>query len=335
MREMIKRVGRQPTTYLALALVVMLIVFGVTIDDFTSVRNLSGIAAASAALGVMAVGATLALGAGAVDFSIAGTASLVGAVTAVAARSVGPVASIAIGLGVALAIGLFNALLTVRLEVNAFIATLAMAGSLRGLAFVVTGSVGVFIADGPLTTIGQQRVGDVPLSAITFALLGIAGHMMLQRTTVGRSMLVVGESAPAARLAGIRVARLQTLGYLISAVGAGLAGLILLGRAGVAVPQAAADTELLVFSAVLLGGTSLNGGRASVAGSVLSILLLNTLYTGLLLLSISPYLQTIIQGVVLLVAVRLALPPEGLPADLRAARWHRSPKTTASQEALS
>ncbi len=291
--------------YISVALLVSLVIFTVVVPRFGTTRNLAGIGAASASLGVMAVGATLALGAGAIDFSIAGNAAMTGSIAAVVAANTSPEMGIIVGLLAAVIVGLVNATVTIRFRVNAFIATLAMAGSLRGISFVVSNSVGVFVDSGPLVTIGQGKVGDIPYSVFFFVVTAVLGGWILRSTTLGRSMLAVGGDSAAARIAGIRTQPVQYIGYIASALAAGMAGLLLAGRAGVAVPQAASGTELLVFSAVLLGGTSLNGGRATVLGSVLGILFLNTLYTGLVLAKVSPYWQTIIQGALLIVAVRL------------------------------
>ena len=305
MRHRLAGALASPLVYISVALLVSLVIFIVIVPRFGTTKNLAGIGAASASLGVMAVGATLALGAGAIDFSIAGNAAMTGSIAAVVAANTFPEMGIIVGLLAAVIVGLVNATVTIRFRVNAFIATLAMAGSLRGISFVVSNSVGVFVDLGPLVTIGQGKVGDIPYSVFFFVVIAVLGGWILRSTTLGRSMLAVGGDPAAARIAGIRTEPVQYIGYIASALAAGMAGLLLTGRAGVAVPQAASGTELLVFSAVLLGGTSLNGGRATVLGSVLGILFLNTLYTGLVLAKVSPYWQTIIQGALLIVAVRL------------------------------
>lgn len=305
MRGRLAAILASPLIYISVAFIVSLVVFMFWVPRFGTTRNLAGIGAASASLGLMAVGATLALGAGAIDFSIAGNAAMTGSIAAVVAVNTSPEVGIVAGMLAALLVGLVNATVTIRFRVNAFIATLAMAGTLRGISFVVSNSVGVFVESGPLATLGQGKLGEIPYSAIFFAVVAVCGAWALRATTLGRSALAVGGDPAAARIAGIRTEPIQFLGYVVSALAAGMAGLLLSGRAGVAVPQAATGTELLVFSAVLLGGTSLNGGRASVLGSAIGILFLNTLYTGLVLAKVSPYWQTIIQGALLIIAVRV------------------------------
>ncbi len=305
MRARLAAVLASPLIYIAAALLASLAVFVVMVPNFGTTKNLAGVGAASASLGVMAVGATLALGSGAIDFSIAGNAAMTGSIAAIVAVNTFPEMGIVVGLLCALLVGVINGIVMIRFRVNAFIATLAMGGALRGISFVVSNSVGVFVESGPLVTLGQGKVGDIPCSVFVFGIVAICGAWTLRATTLGRSMLAVGGDSVAARIAGIRTEAVQFVGYIVSALGAGMAGLLLSGRAGVAVPQAASGTELLVFSAVLLGGTSLNGGRATVLGSVLGILFLNTLYTGLILAKVSPYWQTVIQGALLIGAVRL------------------------------
>ena len=174
------------------------------------------------------------------------------------------------------------------------------------IAFVLAGSsVGVFINGGPIMGLGQASSLGLPNALWLLLISAGIGFLLLRHTPYGRRLLAVGGNAEAARLAGMPVGLLQLSGYLISALGASIGGILLAGRDGTAIPQAASGTELLIFSAALLGGTSLAGGRASIIGSVLGVLLFNVLYNGFALQSVSPYWQIILQGALLIVAVWL------------------------------
>jgi ribose transport system permease protein len=297
---------RSPLVYLAAALVVSLILFAAGAPDFLTARNLKDVAAGSAALGVIALGVSLALAAGAIDFSIAGTAALVGIVVARVDTTQPAALALLAGLAVALAIGLLNGLVVVRLGVNAFIATLAAGGAYRGIAYMLAGSsVGVILPNGLIKSIGLDGVLGIPDPAWVLAAAAAGAYVALRHTRFGRGLLAVGGNAEAARLAGLPAARMQVAGYVIAAVFAGAGGVLLAGRSTVAIPAAASGSELLVFSMVLLGGTSLWGGRASVVGTLLGVLFLNVLYNGLVLERVSSYWQTILQGALLILAVWL------------------------------
>lgn len=295
---------RRPSMVLVVALVAVILYFVATVDRFGTIDNARTILASASVLGVVAVAVTLGLAVGAIDFSIAGHMALSGVMVAWLGQRIPWAFAVALVLLMAVAIGLANAAIAVRFDVNPFIATLAMAGTLRGLAFVMAGSsAGVLMSSGPLVTLGQGRSLGLPNQLIVFVIATLVAMFVLSSTTWGRSLLAVGGNQEAARLAGIPIRLTLTSGYLVVAMGASLGGLILAGRTGAGIPQAASGQELLVFSAVILGGTALWGGRATVSGTVLGILLLAALSNGLTLAQTSPYWQTMLQGAALIVAV--------------------------------
>lgn len=298
------RIVRSPLAYLTLGLVIVATYFSITAERFGTINNFRTILASAAVLGVAAVAVTVALSTGAIDFSIAGHMALSGVLAAWLAERMPWTPAIVLTLAAGLLVGLVNAGIVVGFNVNPFIATLATAGSLRGLAFVFAGSsAGIFMDGGPLTEIGQGRILGLPKNLVVFAVVAIVAGVMMRWSRWGRSLLAVGGNPEAARLAGISVRRATVAGYVVVAAGASLAGLMLAGRTGAGIPQSAAGQELLVFGAVILGGTALWGGRASVPGSVIGILLLATISNGLTLAQTSPHWQTIVQGSALIGAV--------------------------------
>jgi ribose/xylose/arabinose/galactoside ABC-type transport system permease subunit len=306
-RRFLLSVVRSPLIYLAALLAGSIGYFNSASPYFGTIANLKSTGSASALFAIVAVGVTIALAAGAIDFSIAGNMALTGVIGAWFLPHVGSGFAIVIALAVGVGIGLVNGIVVTRFGVNPFIATLAMAGSLRGLAFVISGSSSaVNVNGGPLLTLGQQSVHGVPYTVIILFVVTALGYFVLRYLPFGRTLLAVGGNPEAARFAGMRVNALQISGYVIAALLAAGAGLLLAGRTGAALPQAASGQELLIFSAVLLGGTSLSGGRSSVFGSVLGIFFVNVLYTGLVLTQVSTHWEPIIQGVLLIVAVWLA-----------------------------
>jgi ribose/xylose/arabinose/galactoside ABC-type transport system permease subunit len=311
MIRLVAAAARSPVLYLVTALVLTVATFAVLNDFFFRSGNLKSVASGAAPLGVIALGVTIALACGAIDFSVAGNAALAGVVAAwVDARAGGGLGILA-GLATSTGVGVVNGVVITATRINAFIATLAAAGALRGFAFLLAGSsIGVIVEDGPIYAVGQKQAAGLPGTVWTLLVVVAVAFVFVRYVPLGRRLLAVGGNPEAARLAGMASARLQVLGYTISGLAAGIGGILLAGRAGVAIPQAATGTELLVFSAVLLGGTSLWGGRASVVGSLAGVLLLNVLYNGLVLERISTYWQTLIQGALLIVAVWLLRPQQ-------------------------
>lgn len=297
---------RSPLVYLATLLVATLVYFSATVEFFGTATSFKTIGAGAAGLGIVAIGVTLALAAGSIDFSVAGNMALCGVVGAWLTTKVPGGFAVVLVLLLALFIGLCNGLIITRFDVNPFIFTLAIAGSLRGVAYTMGGDVAAVPLEGTTVRwLGTGEIAGLPVPLVLLLLAAIVAGAVLRMTPFGRNLLVVGGGAEAARLGGIPVKRVQIAGYVISAAAAGIGGLVLAGRSGAGLPQAAFNQELLIFSAVILGGTSLWGGRASVLGSLLGILLINVLYNGLTLKQVSSYWQTILQGVLLILAVWL------------------------------
>lgn len=305
-RDLLGAIRRSPLLYLAAALAGSIVAFSLLNEFFGTWRNAQTIGAGAAGLGIVAIGVTVALAAGAIDFSVAGTLALCGMVGAwLTGRTAGVLVILAVLL-LALAVGAINGGLVVHFDVNPFLLTLAVAGALRGLSFVIGGSsAGIEVESAAILWLGEGRLAGLPVPLLLLLAVAAIAAWVLGCTRFGRNLLAVGGNPEAARLAGLPVARLRTAAYLISAASAGLGGLLLAARSGAGLPQAASGQELLIFSAVILGGTSLWGGRASVAGSLLAIMLINVLYSGLTLEQISAYWQTILQGVLLITAVYL------------------------------
>jgi ribose transport system permease protein len=312
MRSGLADAARSPLAYITVALLAAIVFFSFSAPDFLSTTNVRDVGSGSAGLGIIAIGVTLALACGSIDFSVAGTAALVGVVVARVDGDHSALVALLVGLGLSIAIGLLNGAIVVVGRVNPFIATLATGGAYRGLAYLLSGaSVGVALDEGFVAEIGGGKTLGIPNPVLVLALVALVAFVALRWTRYGRGLLVVGGNAEAARIIGLPVRRVQLSGYVIASVAAGLCGVVLAGRSTFAIPSAAAGTELLVYSMVLLGATSLWGGRASVVGTVLGVLFLNVVYNGLVLEGVSSYWQTILQGVFLILAVWLAQARQG------------------------
>ena len=226
------------------------------------------------------------------------------------------VATVIVGLVVGCIAGYVNALPVVRLNLPPFITTLAMMLVARGLAFKLCGGVPVplhsaafqnigigYILAGPLGAIGLP---GIPIAVLWMAVIAILLRTVLARTRFGRYVYAIGGNEEAARLAGINVARTKTLVYVICSCCAAMAGLLLMARFSSGSPQTGGGDELLQsIAAVVVGGTSLTGGRGTIVGTFFGALLIGVLNNVMNLLNIESYTQEIVLGAVILLAVVL------------------------------
>jgi len=288
----------------AVTLVVAL-VFAVIAPGFFSVQNLVNIALSIAVTGILAVGMTAVMVTGGIDLSVGSVVALSGVVAAMAAAHSGAplIVGGVVALGVALLTGLVNGTLVAYLRVPAFVATLAMLTAARGVAFLVSGGQSHGDLPASFGLLGRTVVLGVPTPVIVMALVMAAGSFLLRRTVFGRHIYAIGGNAEAAWLAGIDTRRAIWTVYLLNGVLAGLAGLTLASRLGAGVPNAGVQYELDVIAACVVGGTSLTGGRGTIAGTLSGAIFIGVLTNGLNLANVDPYVQKIALGVVIVIAV--------------------------------
>jgi ribose transport system permease protein len=207
------------------------------------------------------------------------------------------------GIGVGAALGACNGITITRLRLPPFVATLAMLSIGRGLTLLWTGG---FPITGLGPTFGYIGVGTllgVPVPVWEATAVVLLAALLCHRTVVGRHIYAVGGSERAARLTGVRVDQVKLLVYVLGGALSGVAGLLVTARLDSAQPNAGLGYELDAIAAVVIGGTSLSGGRGSVMGTVLGCLIIGVLNNGLFLLDVSPFWQQVIKGLVILIAV--------------------------------
>jgi ribose/xylose/arabinose/galactoside ABC-type transport system permease subunit len=291
---------------IVVAIVLESIVFAIIAPQFLSVPNLVNVALSIAITGILAVGMTAVILTGGIDLSVGSVAALAGVVAAlVAAIDVsGSVALASLAaLGVGLAVGLFNGAMVAWFRVPPFVTTLAMLTICRGLAFVLTGGRAIGNLPTGFGLFGREHVLGVPVPVILMLVVFAAGWFVLRRMTFGRYVYAVGGNREAAFLAGVNVKGVTMLVYILNGLLVGLAGLVLASRLGAGVPNAGIQYELDVIAAVVVGGTSLNGGRGSVIATLWGAVFIGVLNNGLNLAGIDPYMQRIALGAVILLAV--------------------------------
>jgi ribose transport system permease protein len=290
-----------------LALYLLLIAaFALLSPFFLNIRNMLAIGSNVAFMGLMAALGTPLIIAGGLDLSVAAIAGLTGVLIALLySAGINIWIAAVLALVVAAAIGSFNGLLTTRLRMNPFIVTLGVMSIVSGAALVLTGGLTRPLMVGSFNWIGSGRIFTIPVPLILMLLAFVVLWLVLTRTKFGRFVYATGGNPEASRLIGVPVVRTLMILYILSALSGGCAGIILAAQLGAAGPGAAGSYLLTVIAAIILGGTSLMGGRGSVWGTLLAVLILGTLNNGLTLLGISSFWQDITRGVVLLLAVGL------------------------------
>jgi ribose transport system permease protein len=286
-----------------LATAVVFVAFSLASNKFASGSNLRNIAIQGSGSAVMAVGMTFVIITAGIDLSVgailflstAGAAELfVNGLPVVWA----PLVAVLLGLG----LGAVNGASIAFVAINPLIVTLATLNLYRGLGGHLTGFTTVYLPPG-MTMFGTATVASVPAPIIVAAFVALAGALVLRRTVFGRYVQAIGANAEAARNLGLPVRRVLVGVYAISGLTAALAGLIENGRLGALQPTVGLGEELTVITAVVLGGTSLFGGKGSILGSLLGVALLQMVADGLVLARISPYVFDMLRASVLIVAV--------------------------------
>jgi len=287
--------------------ILLLVVFSLLSPFFMTTRNMMSIGSNIAFIGLMAAAGTPLIIAGGLDLSVAAIAGLVGVFIAMLNADMGVNIWVAAVLAVLLggAIGAVNGLFCTRLRLNPLIVTLGMMSIVSGAALILTGGLTKPLMVPGFNWIGQGRILGVPFPPILMLIVFIALSIVLRRTRFGRFVYAVGGNPEASRLIGLPVERVQMALYILSGVSGAVAGLMLAAMLGAAAPAAAAPHLLTVIAAIILGGTSLYGGRGSVWGTLLAVLILGTLNNGLTLNDVSSFWQDVTKGVVLMLAVSL------------------------------
>lgn len=286
------------------ALVVIVLYLAATTEQFVTTDNLLSILLATSLIGIVAVGATFVIVTGGIDLSVGSVVAFTGVVTGLALRAeLGTAPAVAIGVALGALCGLFNGLSITLLGMSPFIVTLAVLAMARGLAFIVTDGNTIFGFPDAFNAIGGGNWGAVPVAAIITLVLFLVAGFVLARTVFGSSVYAVGGNREAATLAGIPVGRTLVWVYVISGALAGLGGVILSGRLDSAQPIAATGLELNAIAAVVIGGASLFGGKGSMLGTFLGVLIIGVINNGLTLNNVQPFWVQFIQGAVIFVAV--------------------------------
>ena len=286
--------------------ILLIIVVSILNPSFLDLSNLLNLLRQISINGLIAFGMTFIILTGGIDLSVGSILALSSAFIALMITSgVDPIIALIIGVLIGFVLGAVNGLLVTKGNMAPFIATLATMTIFRGLTLVIT--------DGnPITNLGDsylfQLFGKgyfigIPVPAVTMIIVFVILLIILQKTTFGRHTYAIGGNEVAAKISGIKVNKIKILIYGISGLMSALAGGILTSRLNSAQPTAGTSYELDAIAAVVLGGTSLTGGKGRIVGTLIGVLIIGVLNNGLNLLGVSSFYQQVVKGVVILIAV--------------------------------
>jgi len=302
---------RQYVVYLAFVLI--LVTFAVLLrdDGFLTSNNMLNIGRQAAPIAVMAVGMSFALGAGEIDLSIGSTVALSSLVAADLVGDYGFFVGAVGAVLVAVFIGLINGLITVKVRIPSFLVTLGMLGIISGIARNWNNLQSLPIRNDTFTGLfGAGSIGPISALLIWTAIVGVIGHAALHHLRWGRHILATGSDRTAANAVGINTARVRVSALVVSATAAGFAGVLLAGRLAIGRHDLGENDLLTVIAAVVIGGTSLFGGRASVTGAITGALIMAMLNNGLILMGLEVADQLIARGVIIILAVAISMREE-------------------------
>jgi ribose/xylose/arabinose/galactoside ABC-type transport system permease subunit len=288
--------------------VLVFIIFGLLSPRFFTYKNFENILVQSSYVGIVGVGMTFVLLTGGVDLSVGSNMYLSAAIAGVFILGNGlPVwLAVIVTILVGAIVGLVNAFAVTWLRIVPFIVTLGTLAIARGLGLTFTQSAAITFPES-ITALGSQRLfGLIPWPIIIFAIITLIAYIILTQTTFGRQIYAVGNNEEAAKKAGINTRRVLMSVYIISGVCAALGGLISVAQLGVANAGFGTGQEFNAIAVAVLGGTSLFGGRGNVfPGTVLGAILIQMVTAGLIYTRVDIYLQPLVYGVIIFLAVML------------------------------
>ena len=289
---------------LVVIILLLYLVFGYTAHGFTSANNQLTILRDVASIGIAAWAMTLVIVAGEIDLSIGPMVAFISVVLAFMLKANVPlIAAIPAALIVGAAFGTLAGLLRAYFDVPSFVATLGLWSALRGLALFMTDALPVTFNENAFMERLADEVFGIPTSAVVMLVLFVVFVMIARYTSFGRSVFAVGGNANAAHLCGINVKRVRVIIFSISGLLSAVTGVLLTARLGSGNAGAASGLEFDVIAAVVIGGTSLSGGRGSMLGTMLGAFVITLIGDGLVLRGINPFFQEVVRGVIIVVAV--------------------------------
>jgi len=290
------------------SLIVLVVVFSLSSGNFLQFSNIVGILMSTAVIGVLALGSTFVIITGGIDLSVGTVMTLSAVMTGVFITFWGMPVAVGVvgGILTGALCGFLSGVFVSKLKIPPFIATLAMMMVAKGLALVISGAKPIYFTDPHATNFSRISLGSmlgIPFAVLVFFGAAIVGGLVLSKTIVGRYNFALGSNEEATRLSGVNVNFWKIVIYTITGTFTGLAGVLIASRLNSANPALGQGYELEAIAAVVIGGTSLSGGKGTIVGTVIGALIMSVLTNGLRILSVPQEWQTVVVGLVILLAV--------------------------------
>ncbi|OMQ98343.1 ABC transporter permease [Burkholderia pseudomallei] len=295
---------RSTTFYPLVGLVAVCVAMVFASDSFLSAANLENVLRQVSINAIIGVGMTCVILTGGIDLSVGSVMALSGTLAAgLLVAGANGAAALAAGIGVGVALGAANGLFVAFAGMPPIIVTLATMGIARGLALIYTGGYPIDGLPDWVRFFGSGKVLGVQMPVPTMLAVYALAWLMLERMPFGRYVYAIGGNEHATRLSGVRVSRVKLAVYTFAGLTSALAALVLTGRLMSGQPNAGGGFELDAIAAVVMGGTSIAGGRGSIVGTLVGALLLGVLNNGLNMIGVNPYVQNVIKGAIILLAI--------------------------------
>ncbi|WP_442854889.1 ABC transporter permease [Burkholderia sp. BDU5] len=303
-RQAFGALRRSTTFYPLIGLVVVCIAMVFASDSFLSAANLENVLRQVSINAIIGVGMTCVILTGGIDLSVGSVMALSGTLTAgLLVAGINGAAALAAGVGVGVALGAANGFFVAFAGMPPIIVTLATMGIARGVALIYTGGYPIDGLPDWIRFFGSGKVLGVQMPVLTMLVVYALAWLMLERMPFGRYVYAIGGNEHATRLSGVRVARVKLVVYTFAGLTSALAAVVLTGRLMSGQPNAGVGFELDAIAAVVMGGTSIAGGRGAIVGTLIGALLLGVLNNGLNMIGVNPYVQNVIKGGIILLAI--------------------------------
>lgn len=289
---------------LYILLLVLIIVVSVLNTNFLSAQNIKNIFQQVSINGILAVGMTFVIITGGIDLSVGSLLGFSGVIAASLVSGGGnPLLAVLAGIAAGLVFGVVNGVLVSYAKIVPFIVTLGMLSIARGFTNVYTHGSPIIKLNKVFTALGQSSFLGIGLPVWIFVCMLLVGYVLLHTTKLGRYTLAVGGNESAAKTSGINTAKIKMFAYTFTGFCCGLAGILMTAKTNAGAPNAGTGYELDAIAAAIIGGTSPSGGKGSIFGTLLGVLIFGIIQNALDILNVSSYIQQVIKGLIIIGAV--------------------------------
>jgi ribose/xylose/arabinose/galactoside ABC-type transport system permease subunit len=297
---------RKKENGIAIPLIVVVLIIYLINPVFLKFDNIVNILRQSAFVFLIGISMTFVFIGGGMDLSVGSILALSGIITGLGLLQGIPIwICILLGIGIGAFTGFLNGVFVAMFRIPSFIVTLGMMYIARGVVQYLTRGVPVYPLPEQFNFLGQGYIARIPIVVLVAAILGIIGHIILQKTIYGRSVYAVGGNLETARISGINVVSVSLLTYVLNGITSGITGIFTAARLGSALSNSGTGMELQVIAAVIIGGTSMFGGSGSIVGTMIGAIFMSVIANGMVILKISVYLQSVVIGSIIILFVGL------------------------------